>query len=409
MNLCVYFCIRPNTHRSDLIVSEAKVTICVLRRTGKEELIRYARVAKPSGDSFRDYVVPFSRKDLIQVTERRSPTSGITFLVKFTVRLIPIRYGDPERHTDFDLNEELMKQVIGWDFTAVPDDVCIIPLRDQLKRSQTLVKKVLISRSDWFRKFFHKHPHASEVVMDITDNSLITFARYIYAAEIIVNPDEIFDLMRDAHKYEFYDISFAIGSLMNVKNVFHIREKAEEITDMGITDMADQFIGKNFNQFLKKENFISLPASGVKIIVCSEDISIPESEVWHLCHQWAIAELDRKGVKRTHNKERAVMLPFLKDIRFPVMTQLQFVNGPGDTLILSQAEMRDILKSIINNTNSHMFNNQQRAAQVWEEKRKAAAKKRKNRKQQCQNSQMPASQRPGPPVRPGKNPRRDNF
>ena len=70
MNLNVYLYIRQHNSQPVVIVADAAVTISVINeQTGQQVMEQTGRAAKPSGDSFRDYMSMFSCFDLLKIHE----------------------------------------------------------------------------------------------------------------------------------------------------------------------------------------------------------------------------------------------------------------------------------------------------------------------------------------------------
>jgi hypothetical protein len=315
-----------------------------------------------------------------------------------------------------------MNYVCETDITEHEDDVVIFAVKgldmsDRRKITtdntphRPAIRSVLIRRSSYFRKYFQRNPNDTIVCMDISDISLRTFIRMIYAAEILIHPDHVSDLLIDSAKYEFNDISFAIGSLMSFGNVFQIREQAAAIGDAVVTDMADQFVDKNFSRFFKRDNFVLLPDSGVKAIISDQRVSVAESLVWHLCDEWAAVR--KEG---TSKSDRSLMLPFYKEIRFPLLTLAQLTDGPLSSMILTQSEVRDVMRCIVRGERSTLFYDFPRDAQRWEDMRTSKKRKRiypaayyRKKKSNSISSTPSPIGRYGPIPRPGKNARRDNY
>ena len=381
VNLNVYLCVRQHNPQPGVIVADAAVTISVVNETtGQQVLKRTGRAAKPSGDSFRDYMSVFSRSDLLKLHEKQQQVSSrICFAAEFSVRLVRVWFENPDMTMP---DRDQMLSVTGFDMALIPTDMAIIPEREEQLLPFPAAKCVVTQRSSFFQKYFSNPANANdtEVRMDVTWMSLSTFVRYSYTADILIGPEHMFELMRDALKYEYFDVSFAIGSMLTVESVFNVRNHAADIADAGITDMCDQFIAKHMDKFLVREQFAKLQVDDIVRILSDEKVAIPETQLWNLTQDWLVAEIDRQNVVNNQAQRRKLMLPFLHLIRFPLMPQTDLFDGPIRSQVLTLPELTDILGWLTKKEMCKSFDFHQRNGQMWAEEETKTKKKTEKKK-----------------------------
>lgn len=101
-----------------------------------------------------------------------------------------------------------------------------------------------------------------------------------------------------------------------------------------------------------QEHFEELNSAEVEELACRDSLRLAnESTLFHALDRWAASECRRNGVEPSaSNKRSALSDDVWYSVRYPLMTDREFIEGPMASGILSSEESAYIVARILGHT-----------------------------------------------------------
>ena len=132
---------------------------------------------------------------------------------------------------------------------------------------------------------------------------------------------------------------------LDPSNVFTILPHAQKFEDKGLEDRCWKVIEMHTEEAVTSDDFAVIERSLVESVVKRERLIVKEVELFKAVDRWAEKKIEVQGIASDVNaKRRIIGEEILKEIRFPLMTEKQFVSVVIDSNILNIQEVVDMIK-----------------------------------------------------------------
>ena len=208
-----------------------------------------------------------------------------------------------------------------------------------------------ISSPVFHAMFFGKMAEASDSIElpDCEYESLLEFFRYLYSDEVNLSGNNVMHVFYLATKYMVPLLAVKCNDFLRAhvegSNVFSVLLHAQKF---GVKDLEDQcweVIKTQAMAAVNSDEFITLDRSLVETVVKMEKLYVKEVELFKAVDRWTTKEIERQGLTPDSNIKRQVLgEDIVKAIRFPLMSQKEFVSVVPDCNILTMKEVGDMIK-----------------------------------------------------------------
>ena len=186
---------------------------------------------------------------------------------------------------------------------------------------------------------------------DCEYDSLLEFFRYLYSDEVNLTGSNVMHVLYLAKKYMVPSLvdkcSEYLRDNLEAANVFSILPHAKKFEDKDLEDRCWAVIEKQTEEAVSSEEFVTLEKSLVESLVRREVLNINEVELFKAVDRWATKEMDRQGkTSDSEAKRRIIGEETLKAIRFPLMSQKEFLSVVPDSNILTMKEVVELMKHL---------------------------------------------------------------
>ena len=104
-------------------------------------------------------------------------------------------------------------------------------------------------------------------------------------------------------------------------------------------------IEENTEEAVTSDDFVTLERSLIESVVKRERLTVKEVDLFKAVDRWATKESERQGITAdVESKRRIIGEDTVKAIRFPVMSEKEFVSVVLDCRILNFGEMSELMK-----------------------------------------------------------------
>ena len=132
---------------------------------------------------------------------------------------------------------------------------------------------------------------------------------------------------------------------LSVANVFSILPHAKKFEDKDLKDRCWEVIEENTEEAVTSDDFVTLERSLIESVVKRERLTVKEVDLFKAVDRWATKENERQGITADgESKRRIIGEDIVKAIRFPLMSQKEFVSVGLDSRILNIGEMSELMK-----------------------------------------------------------------
>ena len=214
-------------------------------------------------------------------------------------------------------------------------------------------KFVLSISSPVFLAMFHGNMAETSNLIELPDcdyESLLEFFRYLYSDEVKLSGTNVLRILYLANKYMVPSLANKcteyLQNSLDAGNVFSILPLAQKFEEEELVEHCWDLIDKNTEDIVRSDEFVNLDKCLVESIVQRESLNIREFDLFKALVRWATRETERQGSNVTGDMKRRHVLGegIVKAIRFPVMTQNEFMSVVPDSNILTTKEIVDLMK-----------------------------------------------------------------
>ena len=213
-------------------------------------------------------------------------------------------------------------------------------------------KLVLAISSPVFYAMFYGHLAEAKDCVELPDceyDSLLEFLRYLYSDEANLTGSNVMHVLYLANKYMVPSLaekcSEYLRENLSTSNVFSILPHARKFEDKDLEGRCWEVIEENTEEAVTSEDFVTLERSLIESVVKRERLTVKEVDLFKAVDRWATGESERQGITADgESKRRIIGEDIVKAIRFPVMSEKEFVSVVFDSRILNFGEIGELMK-----------------------------------------------------------------
>jgi len=184
---------------------------------------------------------------------------------------------------------------------------------------------------------------------DCDYESLLELFRFMYTDEANLSGSNVMQVLYLANKYMVPSLAEKCTTYLrdNLKasNVFCILPHAQKFEDKDLEDRCWEVIEKRTKEAVTSDEFITVERSVVESVVKREKLNLKEVELFKAVDRWATKEREKQGTSGDgHEKRRILGEEIVKAIRFPLMSEKEFVSFVFDSHVLTFKEVSDMMK-----------------------------------------------------------------
>ena len=244
--------------------------------------------------------------------------------------------------TTFIFNNELLSDV-----------KFIVPVSNSESRKMIPAHKfVLAIGSPVFYAMFFGEMAETKNSIELPDceyESLLELFRYLYTDEVNLTGSNVMHVLYLAKKYMLPSLADKCSAYLHenleASNVFSILPHAKKFDDQDLENRCWGVIEKCTEEAVTSDEFVTLQRSLVESVVKKQVLNVKEAELFKAVDRWATQEIERQGLNPDGETKRKIIgEELLNAIRFPVMSQKEFLAVVPDSNILTTKEIVDLMK-----------------------------------------------------------------
>ena len=243
----------------------------------------------------------------------------------------------------FHLNKEILSDV-----------KFVVPLsigESESKKGISAHKFVLaISSPVFYAMFYGKMAETTDSIElpDCNYESLLELFRFMYTDEVNLSGSNVIQVAYLAKKYMVPALvgkcAAYLRDRLDASKLFCALADAQRFQDEDMEDVCWEVIEKQTEEALRSDGFLTVEWSVVESVVTRERLSVTEVELFKAVDRWAAKECERQGTTPDEGKRRILGEEIVKAIRFPLMTEKEFISVVPDCDILTTTEIIDVVK-----------------------------------------------------------------
>ena len=231
----------------------------------------------------------------------------------------------------------------------------IVPASNCESESQKMIpahKFVLAIGSPVFYAMFFGEMAETKNSIELPDceyESLLELFRYLYTDEVNLTGSNVMHVLYLAKKYILPSLadkcSAYLQENLEASNVFSVLPHAKKFDDQDLENRCWEVIQKHTEEAVTSDEFVTLDRSLVESVVKKKVLKVKEAELFKAVDRWATQEIERQGLSPDgETKRRIIGEELLNAIRFPLMSQKEFLAVVPDSNILTTKEIVDLMK-----------------------------------------------------------------
>ena len=231
----------------------------------------------------------------------------------------------------------------------------IVPVSNSESESRKMIpahKFVLAIGSPVFYAMFFGEMAETKNSIELPDceyESLLELFRYLYTDEVNLTGSNVMHVLYLAKKYMLPSLtdkcSAYLKQNLEASNVFSILPHAQKFDDQVLENRCWEMIEKHTEEAVTSDEFATLDRSLVESVVKKKVLNVKEVELFKAVDRWAAKETERQGlIPDGETKRKIIGEELLNAIRFPLMSQKEFLAVVPDSNILTTKEIVDLMK-----------------------------------------------------------------
>lgn len=213
-------------------------------------------------------------------------------------------------------------------------------------------KFVLSISSPVFFAMFHGNIAETSNMIELPDcdyESLFEFFRYLYSDVVKLSGTNVLQVLYLANKYMVPSLASKcteyLQSSLDAANVLSVLPLAQTFEEEQLVQHCWELIDKYTEDIVRSDEFADLDKCLVESIVQRESLTIREFDLFQAVVRWASRETERRGINVNDDVKRRVLGEgIVKAIRFPLMSQKEFMSVVPDSNILTTKEIVNLMK-----------------------------------------------------------------
>lgn len=190
-----------------------------------------------------------------------------------------------------------------------------------------------------------------QVITDFDPSPFLSLLRFMYMDEIVFELKHLYDVLALSKKYMVEGITGPLTTgnefrLLAQEKVWSLLMYAVLHTERDLAKKCWKYIDEECETAITQEDFYDLDNKMMDEFLDRDSLRVDEISLFHACCKWATRECARRHKSSSAKHKRAVMDSFITRIRFPLMTAVQFGEGPAVSEILTDREVSEIFRAI---------------------------------------------------------------
>ena len=229
------------------------------------------------------------------------------------------------------------------------------------KRSKMAIpahKFLLSIRSPVFFAMFCGKMAETQEYIDLPDCEYVgmfELLRFLYTDKVCLTENNVMQVGYLAAKYMIprlaKECATFLGKNLDSSNVLGVLKHAQKFSNEDLLYYCWDLIDKLTRDVLKSSEFLAIERSLLQEIVGRDTMNIREVELFRGVDRWAEQECKRLKQDASGPVKRQILgEQIIRELRFPVMEQSEFMDVVVHTAILTQEEMSDIIMKFLNPT-----------------------------------------------------------
>ena len=231
----------------------------------------------------------------------------------------------------------------------------IVPASNSESESRKMIpahKFVLAIGSPVFYAMFFGEMAETKNSVELPDceyESLLELFCYLYTDEVNLTGSNVMHVLYLAKKYMLPLLADKCSAYLHenleASNVFSILPHAKKFDDQDLENRCWEVIEKHTEEAVTSDEFVTLDRSLVESVVKKKVLNLKEVELFKAVDRWAAKEIERQGlIPDGETKRKVIGEELLNAIRFPLMSQKEFLAVVPDSNILTTKEIVDLMK-----------------------------------------------------------------
>jgi len=175
------------------------------------------------------------------------------------------------------------------------------------------------------------------------------YFRFIYYDEVNLNGEVVMGCMHASKKYQLQGLASRCETFLkqhiSTSNVCTIHEQANFYDVPQLVNQCMEYITQNAKQVFANDDVLVLSATSM-LSVLDRELQMEEMEVFTAVKRWAEHQCRLANKKPTGDVLRQYLGPILFKVRFPVLSNTQFVQHVSPTGILTLEEELTIFRHL---------------------------------------------------------------
>ena len=241
-----------------------------------------------------------------------------------------------------------------WNSELLSDVKFVLPVSNGGSETKVIPahKFVLAISSPVFYAMFYGQMAETTDSIELPDceyESLLELFRYMYSDEVKLTGGNVMHVLYLAKKYMVPSLADKCNEYrrdnLEASNVFSVLPHAQKFEDKDLEDRCWKVIERNTEKAVTSEEFVTLERSWIESVVKRECLHIKEINLFEAVDRWATKECESQGMKPHGEVKRTIIgKEIVKAIRFPLMSQKEFISVVPDCNILTRKEIVDMVK-----------------------------------------------------------------
>ena len=216
-------------------------------------------------------------------------------------------------------------------------------------------RDILEKASHGFRQHFIGNWNLkTQVEIEYSPSAFMAVLQYIYCRKLVLNSIDVVEVLSIAKAFDFQALKEEI--LVTIKGdksndllqhaVYPLLKYSHEEHEESLFEITAQYFDEHAELLLEKDDFIDLNVELVDKLVRRSTMQVRETSLWLAVVLWADGKCRCLGEEPTPKNLRTKVEQFIREIRFPLMTGVEFRDGPATTKILKAVECFNIICAI---------------------------------------------------------------
>lgn len=190
-----------------------------------------------------------------------------------------------------------------------------------------------------------------QVITDFDPSPFLSLLRFMYMDEIVFELKYLYDVLALSKKYMVEGITGPLTSgnefrLLAQEKVWSFLMYGIFHSERDLIKRCWKYIDEECETAVTQDDFFDLDDRMLEELLDRDSLRVDEITLFNACVKWSGKECARQRISSSAKNRRSVMDPFIRKIRFPLMSATEFGEGPAVSEILTHKEVSELFRSI---------------------------------------------------------------